>query len=92
MLPTYDLRAVIAALRPSPHIGAMHLDLSDDEAAALAQESFTKSSRKTATRSRRHPHAEGDPRQTETGAGPGALATAEGLRVTANNGSQKTRG
>jgi hypothetical protein len=46
---------LVAAYQPSrrapgPHIEAMqHLDLTDDEAAALAQESFTKSSRKTAT-------------------------------------------
>ena len=73
MLPTYDLRAVIAALRPSPHIGAMHLDLSDDEAAALTQElhDIVENDRYPFSS---HPHAEGHSRQAQTGAGAQALA------------------
>ena len=73
MLPTYDLRAVIAALRPSPHIGAMHLDLSDEEAAALTQElhDIVENDRYPFSS---HPHAEGHSRQAQTGAGAQALA------------------
>jgi hypothetical protein len=55
------------------HIGAMHLDLSDEEAAALTQElhDIVENDRYPFSS---HPHAEGHSRQAQTGAGAQALA------------------
>jgi hypothetical protein len=57
----------------------MHLDLSDDEAAALTQElhEIVEDDRLPVLAA--HPHTEGDPRQAQTGAGARALAAAEGV-------------
>ena len=54
-----------------------HLDLADDETAALTRElhDIVENDRCPVLAS----HAEGDPRQAQTGAGPRALAAAEGL-------------
>ena len=63
----------------------MHLDLSDDEATALAQELRERPLYALAT----HPHPEGDPRETPTRAGPRALAAAQGVCAAADDRSQK---
>jgi hypothetical protein len=64
----------------------MNLDLSDEESAALTEElhHIVESDRYPA-----HPHAKGDLRQAQAGAGPRALATAEDMSATASNRSEK---
>jgi hypothetical protein len=59
-----------------------HLDLSDEEAAALIKElaDITGNDRYPFSA---HPDVEGDPRQTQTRAGPRTPATAEGVCATA---------
>ena len=56
-----------------------HLDLTDDEAAALTQELHDIVENDRYPFSPAHPHAEGHSRQAQTGAGAQALAAAEGL-------------
>jgi hypothetical protein len=57
----------------------MPLDLTDDETAALTQElhDIVENDRYPVLAA--HPHAEGSPRQAQAGAGPRALAAAEGV-------------
>jgi hypothetical protein len=58
----------------------MHLDLSDDEAAALTQELHDIVENDRYPLLAAHPHAEGHTREAQTGAGPRALAAEEGVR------------
>ena len=69
----------------------MQLDLTDDEAAALTEElhEIVENDRYPFSLSRSHlrcspriPHAEGDPRQAQAGAGSRAPAAAEGVWAT----------
>jgi hypothetical protein len=75
-----------------PHIGVMHLDLTDDEAAALTQELHDIVENDRYPFLPPHPHAEGDPQQAETRAGSRAPVAGEGLCATAGNRHQKASG
>src|SRR5690348_2454182 len=70
-----------------PHIGAMHLDLSDEETAALTQELHDIVENVPLLASR--PHAEGHTRHAEARARPRTLAAAEGVCSTASRPRQK---
>ena len=61
-----------------PHIEVMHLDLSDEEAAALTQERHHLVESDRYPLSSAYPHLDNDPGQTRSaGAGAGTAATAE---------------
>jgi hypothetical protein len=67
--------------QPGHYIRAMHLDLSDDEAAALTQELRERPLPFLTP----HPHPERHPSQAPTGAGSRALAAAEGVCAAASD-------
>ena len=72
------------------HIGAMNLELSDEETAALTHKSFADAVRERPIPIKpAHPHAEGCPPQVEAGAGARAIATTEALRAAASYRGQK---
>jgi hypothetical protein len=57
----------------------MHLNLTDEETAALTKELHDYRRERPLPPVTSHPHPEGDPREAKTRAGPRALAAAEGV-------------
>jgi hypothetical protein len=67
-----------------------HLDLTDEEAAALIKELGDITRERSLPVLIAHPDPEGDPGQAATRAGARALAAAQGVRSAASNGCQRT--
>ena len=82
MHPLAPLGLPFATGDHTPISGVMqHLDLTDEEAAALIKELADITGNDRYPFSPRNPDPEGDPDQTQTRAGPRALAAAEGVRA-----------
>jgi hypothetical protein len=80
----------VAAERSHPISGVMqHLELSDEEAAALIKELADLTGKRSLPVLIAYPDREGDPSQAATGTGPRTRAASEGVFATTVRGRQK---